>query len=84
MKVTLLVALLFIYSPISFCQSLKGKVISNNYAISKVEVINSTQKTTAVSDTNGDFSIVAKSSDILVFVSKEHETKKVTVPAQNG
>ena len=84
MKVKLLITLLFIYSQSIFCQSIKGKVISNNYALSRVEVINSTQKTTAVSDTNGDFSIVAKSTDILVFVSKEHDIKKVKVPPQNG
>ena len=84
MKVKLLVALLFIYCQNSFCQSIKGKVIANKYAVSKVEVINSTQKTTTLSDTNGDFYISAKPNDILVFVSTEHEIRKITVPSQNG
>lgn len=84
MKVKLLVAILFIYCQNSFCQSIKGKVIANKYAVSKVEVINSTQKITTVSDTNGDFYISAKPNDILVFVSTEHEIRKITVPTQNG
>lgn len=84
MKVKLLVAILFIYCQNSFCQSIKGKVIANKYAVSKVEVINSTQKITTVSDTNGDFYIPAKPNDILVFVSTEHEIRKITVPTQNG
>ena len=62
----------------------KGKVIANKYAVSKVEVINSTQKTTTLSDTSGDFYISAKPNDILVFVSTEHEIRKITVPTQNG
>jgi hypothetical protein len=35
-------------------------VVFNNYAIPKVEVINSSTKTLAVSDANGEFSIIAK------------------------
>jgi hypothetical protein len=37
------------------------------------------QKTVAVSDANGEFSIIAKTNDILVFVSKEHQIKKITI-----
>jgi uncharacterized protein YfdQ (DUF2303 family) len=51
-------------------------VVFNNYAIPKVEVINAVQKQFAVSDANGEFSIIAKTNDILVFVSKEHQIKK--------
>jgi uncharacterized protein YfdQ (DUF2303 family) len=36
-------------------------------------------KTVAVSDANGEFSIIAKANDILVFVSKEHQIKKITI-----
>jgi hypothetical protein len=35
-------------------------------------------KTVAVSDANGEFSII-KTNDILVFVSKEHQKKKITI-----
>jgi hypothetical protein len=82
MKVKLLVAILFIYSQISLCQSIKGKVLFNNYAISNVEVVNATQKLVATSDSNGDFSIKAKTKDILVFVSKDHELQQITISDQ--
>ncbi|MEZ7500058.1 hypothetical protein QO200_15070 [Flavobacterium sp. Arc3] len=79
MKVKLLSALILFTSQFSFSQTIKGKVVFNNYAIPKVEVVNSSTKTLAVSDANGEFSIIAKANDILVFVSKEHELKKITL-----
>jgi hypothetical protein len=79
MKLKLLSTLLFLASQFSFSQTIKGKVVFNNYAIPKVEVINATTKTLTVSDTNGDFSIPAKTNEILVFVSIEHELKKITI-----
>jgi hypothetical protein len=79
MKVKLLSALILFTSQFSFSQTIKGKVVFNNYAIPKVEVINASTKTVAVSDANGEFSIIAKTNDILVFVSKEHQIKKITI-----
>jgi hypothetical protein len=58
MKVKLLCALILFTSQFSFSQTIKGKVVFNNYAIPKVEVINSRVKTLAVSDANGEFSIL--------------------------
>jgi hypothetical protein len=79
MKVKLLSALILFTSQFSFSQTIKGKVVFNKYAIPKVEVINASTKTLAVSDENGEFSIIAKTNDILVFVSKEHQVKKITI-----
>lgn len=79
MKVKLLCTLLFFISQCNYSQTIKGKVVFNNYAIPKVEVINTSTKTLAVSDANGEFSISAKTNDILVFVSKEHQVKKITI-----
>ena len=79
MKVKLISALILFTSQFIFSQTIKGKVVFNNYAIPKVEVINSRTKTLAVSDTNGEFSIIAKTNDILVFISKEHQVKKITI-----
>ncbi|TDE00866.1 peptidase associated/transthyretin-like domain-containing protein [Flavobacterium hiemivividum] len=79
MKVKLLSVLILFTSQFSFSQTIKGKVVFNNYAIPSVEVINATTKTLTVSDSNGEFSINAKTSDILVFVSKEHQVKKITI-----
>ncbi|EIA09602.1 hypothetical protein [Flavobacterium frigoris] len=79
MKVKLLISLLFFISQFSFSQTIKGKVIFNNYVIPNVEVINANSKILTVTDSNGVFSIAAKANDILVFVSKEHELKKITI-----
>jgi hypothetical protein len=43
MKVKLLSALILFTSQFSFSQTIKGKVVFNNYAIPKVEVINAVQ-----------------------------------------
>jgi hypothetical protein len=79
MKVKLLSTLLFFTAQISFSQTIKGKTVFNNYAIPDVEVINANSKTLTVTDANGNFSIAAKANDTLVFVSKEHQLKKLTI-----
>ncbi|SEA62980.1 hypothetical protein SAMN05443667_106175 [Flavobacterium gillisiae] len=79
MKLKLLSILLFLASLSSFSQIIKGKVVFKNYSIPKIEVINATSKTLTVSDVNGNFSIAGNTNDILVFVSKEHELKKITI-----
>ena len=56
------------------------RIVFNNYAIPKVEVINASTKTLVVSDANGEFSIIAKTNDMIVFVSKEHQIKKQQLP----
>jgi hypothetical protein len=82
MKVKLLSTLLFFSSQFSFSQTIKGKVVFNNYAVPKVEVINVDTKTLTVTDANGDFSIAIKANDVLVFVSKEYELKKIAITPQ--
>ncbi|MFQ3174092.1 MAG: hypothetical protein ACI9WT_000196 [Flavobacterium sp.] len=85
MKVKLLSTLFFFFSQFSFSQTIKGQIVFNNYAIPNVEVINANSKTLTVTDNNGNFSIAVKANDILVFVSKEHQLKKITItPATIG
>ena len=79
MKVKLLVTLFFVYGQFCFSQTIKGKVVYNNYAIPNVEVINSTQKKITMSDADGNFLITAKANDILVFISKQHQLRSFTV-----
>jgi hypothetical protein len=79
MKVKLLSTLILFTSQVSFSQTIKGKVVCNNYAIPKVEVINANTKALTVTDANGEFSIIAKTNDALVFVSKEHQVKKLII-----
>jgi hypothetical protein len=79
MKVKLLLFLLLSISQYSFSQTIKGKVIFNNYVVPNVEVINTNSKILTVTNSNGVFSIAVKANDILVFVSKEHQLKKITI-----
>lgn len=79
MNIKLLSTLLLFTSQFSFSQTIKGKIVFNNYTIPKVDIINVNSKILSVSDANGYFSIVAKINDTLVFTSKEYELKKIVI-----
>lgn len=79
MKIKLLSTLLLFSSQFTFCQIIKGKVVCNNYAIPKVEVINASTKILTITDAEGQFSIAVKPNDTLVFVSKQHQLKQLIV-----
>lgn len=79
MRTKLLSTLLIFASPFGFSQTIKGKVVFNNYAIPKVEIINENSKTVVVSDADGTFSIAAKRNDILIFIAKNYELKKIVI-----
>lgn len=82
MKIKLLTTLLFLICQIGIAQTastLKGQIYFDNNVFSPVDVINSTTKTLTVADANGRFSIAAKPNDLVVFVSKNYEIKKITV-----
>jgi hypothetical protein len=66
----------------SFSQSetvYKGKILCNNFPIEKIEIINLNSEKSTFSNSAGEFSIVAKSEDILVFASKIYEYKRISV-----
>jgi len=80
MKIKCLSILLLFTCQVSFSQTekiLKGKVFFENSRVPDVEVINANSKKMTVSDANGNFHIAVKPKDLLVFVSKEYELKKV-------
>lgn len=78
--ITKLLSILLIFaSPFGFSQTIKGKVVFNNYAIPKVEIINENSKTVVVSDADGTFSIAAKRNDMLIFIAKNYELKKIVI-----
>lgn len=59
---------------------LKGKIIDEDgFSIMNVDVVNFNTKELTVSDKFGFFSIVAKAKDTLVFISKNHELKKLLI-----
>jgi hypothetical protein len=75
MKVKLLTTISFFTCQLSISQTEKllyGKVISNNYPLNKVEVINKTAKKSTRTNELGEFSILAKEQDSLLFFSKDY------------
>lgn len=57
----------------------KGKIQCNNFPIEKIEIINLNSEKSAFSNSAGEFFIVAKSEDIVVFASKLYEYKRISV-----
>jgi hypothetical protein len=82
MKVKLLIVLSLFCCQFSFSQSkdvIQGKVLNQNLPLKGVDVINFNTKVQTTTDQLGHFSIVAKTNDLLVFISKEFDVKKITV-----
>jgi hypothetical protein len=75
MKVKILTTISFFTYQLSVSQTeklLQGKVISNSAPLSKVEVINKTAQTSTRTNELGEFSILAKEQDSLLFFSKDY------------
>ncbi|MGO4773461.1 hypothetical protein ACEN2I_17515 [Flavobacterium sp. W22_SRS_FK3] len=75
MRVKLLTTISFFTCQLSISQTeklLHGKVLSQNYVLKGVEVINKTAKTSTRTNDLGEFSILAKEQDSLLFFSKDY------------
>jgi len=75
MKVKLLTTISFLTYQLSISQTEKllyGKVVSQNNILSNVEVINKTAKTSSRTNELGEFSILVKEQDSLLFFSKNY------------
>src|SRR5688572_16493170 len=75
MKVKLLTTISFFTYQLSISQTeklLNGKVYSQNILLKNVEVINKTAKTSTRTNELGEFSILAKEHDSLLFFSKDY------------
>lgn len=75
MKVQLLTTISFFTYQLSISQTEKlinGKVLSQNLPINKVEVINKTTKISTKTNELGEFSILVKMQDSLIFYSKDY------------
>ena len=77
-KITLFL-LCFGYFQISFSQSIKGKVISNNLPIHNVEVINSSKKEVVNTNQEGVFEIKAATGNWITFYHKDYDVVKIYV-----
>ena len=60
-------------------KSIQGQVYFDKTAATKVEVINATEKTIALTDAEGKFVIGVNVNDQLVFVAKNHEIKEMKI-----
>lgn len=86
MKVKLLTTLSFLTYQLSISQTEKlfhGKVIANNAPLNKVEVINKTAKTSTTTNELGEFSILVKAKDSLLFFSKDYFFKRMKLTSEN-
>ncbi|TDE55460.1 hypothetical protein [Flavobacterium sp. GT3P67] len=73
--------LVFVFQS-SFSQSeksIKGIVLYEKFPVGKVEVANFNSKKTTITNAAGEFFIIVKTGDALVFVSKNHDIKKIVV-----
>ncbi len=71
--------ILLICSQFSFAQSEKiisGKIICENKIVFGVQITNLVNEKSTISDVNGDFSILAKAEDMLVFTSQNYDYKR--------
>jgi hypothetical protein len=55
---------------------LHGKIVCDKNAVQGIEVLNLVSEKSTISDSNGDFYILAKAEDMLVFTSKNYEYKR--------
>jgi hypothetical protein len=81
-QIKFVVFFLFLIVQISFSQSEtvdKGKILCNNFPIENIEIINLNSEKSAFSNSAGEFSIVAKSEDVVVFASKLYDYKRISV-----
>ena len=86
MKVKLLTTISFFTYQLSISQTeklLHGKVLSNKVYLNKVEVINKTAKTSTRTNELGEFSILAKEKDSLLFFSKDYFFTRLKVTSEN-
>lgn len=80
-----LILLIFFIFHIGFSQTEKrinGKVVCAEYSLQGIEVVNLVSEKTAMTDSKGNFSIFAKAGDMLVFVSKNYEYKRLFLDTQ--
>jgi hypothetical protein len=81
MKYKLLLTFFFISSQFLHSQTgkIKATVVSNDFALKGIEIVNLDSKNTTITNDSGTFSIFAKVGDQLMFISKNYEYKTITI-----
>lgn len=78
------IAFLFLFFQIGFSQSektIKGTVLSDNFPMAKVDVVNFNSKKSTLTDTEGKFILTGKLGEILIFIAKGYDLKRVVIDA---
>ncbi|KAF2334459.1 hypothetical protein [Flavobacterium daemonense] len=86
MKIRLLITILFFTYQLSISQTeklLNGKVLSENIPLNKVEVINKTAKVSTKTNELGEFSILVKAHDSLIFFYKDSFFSRLKISQEN-
>ncbi len=83
MKNTILISLFLISSSLTFAQEnrqpLRGKVLYRGSNVPNENVINSTAETATITNDNGEFLIMVKEGDQLVFTAVNYQLEVVTI-----
>ena len=81
-KTYFFVSILFFTLQSGFSQTeklIKGKVLHEQFPVEKVEVANFNSKKVSITNSAGEFSILVKAGDELIFISKNHDIKKIVL-----
>ena len=87
-KYTILVLVLFLLTQISFGQGggekmIHGKIIADSSAVEGVDVVNLVNEKATITDKNGEFFILAKAEDLLVFSAMNLEFRRKLIDEED-
>jgi len=77
-----LFALLILTAQMSYSQTeqhISGRVVSADFALQAIDILNLVSKKTTITNSAGDFSILAKEGESIMFVSKNYYYKTTTI-----
>ena len=85
MKSNKILLLTFLVSHVALSQEkiIKGRVVANGNNVEGINLVNLVNEKSAVTDSNGDFSILAKVDDLLVFSAVNMHYKRKIVEADD-
>ena len=86
MKVNTYIVLFILVFEFGFSQTektIKGKVVCNDFSVQGIEVVNIVSEKSTITNANGEFSILTKAEDMLVFVSKDYEYKRLLIEKED-
>jgi hypothetical protein len=64
-------------------KQIQGKVIFNGMALEKIDIVNLNSKISSTTNSEGNFSIVAKAGDVLFVLSNEYYDIKITLTQED-